>query len=102
MRKVRLPLTIAKEHHRNFRGRRNLRYLRINRTLSIGFSRQTLISYFHSIQIPSIVPIHLKAGNVSFDLMGMAVDRDLIMSNHTNRISSDNLQLIQAVVIFKH
>ena len=47
---------------------------------------------------PSIAPIHLKTENVSFGLRGMTVDREMIMSNQTNRIFSNNLRLIQGVV----
>lgn len=45
MRKVKLPLVIVKEYQRSFRGRRSLRHLRINRKLSIDFSRQTIRSW---------------------------------------------------------
>ena len=46
---------------------------------------------------PSIAPIYLKSENVSFGLRDMAVTREMIMSNQTNRILSNNLRLIRGV-----
>ena len=46
---------------------------------------------------PSITPIYLKSENVSFGLRDKAVTREMIMSNQTNRIFSNNLRLIQGV-----
>lgn len=69
MRKLKLLLVIAKEHHKSFQARRSLNCLRISiKKLSIDFSRPTagylqeeLLSFHLDL---SIAPVYLKTENV--------------------------------------